>query len=857
MKIYTFCSLVFLAGTTLATAQTDFFRKLKKEDVASNPSIQWTQFGPGMSGNNKSAFWHPLDPNVLFISPNMGNSYRTTDKGLTYETVLDEDGSSIKMGTRGPDEFNSIDFSRQNPNFGFSTDSRPLGLFMTTNKGKTWVKNEELVKVFGKSRLSCITVNPKDENVWYVGAGAMREWGRILFSKAEPHGTYIDANSQGKIWKSTTKGKTWELINSGLHEKAEIETIIVDPVDTNIIYANSNYGFYKSTDAGKHWELKINGIDTDVIRSFTMHHDKQTNKVTLFVIASVLWEADGKTIKDAAGGIFKSTDKGENWTKINGDLAVDMNQFASDKSIIKSYYNVVGYFFGVSIAKAQAMFPELPQSLTFRFNELTVDPNNANNLYLVNMYSNASRNNFIPGCLWRSKDGGKHWFVTFRNGKNWNQGKDVNYWKQRNNPMGTNVSLLYLHDWINRDTYDRKACNFARFNADGTVLHTQLAKISLMSYDKGDTWVDIDDVKTASSDESYIGAGNSNLPGHGFYQDLRFPGKVFCAAGENSLWVTNDDISKERPNRQSATYHDLLESESSLSCYAIHPKNPLIHFALFFRQDKRGKLMKSIDGGKTWKEQGTPIPAWEVKAHSGDQSVHQLSLIIDPVQPDNMYFCVPKTAKNMEFVGDSETGFGVHKSTDGGFTWSEINNGLAPSRDVSMLKFDPNNPAVLYATVQGNKGELYKSTNRGEQWEEVESTSDIKGKFGINDIHFAPDGKVYITSGYKNAAADDGGLWVSDQKMKSWKKIFDYPWCNRVEVAQYDSKVILLSTLANTNVEGRNAGVYLSKDGGATWIKMNKGNGQSDRVNDIAIDYFTPGKYYASTYGSGFYVAKE
>ncbi|MGA9639056.1 hypothetical protein, partial [Flavobacterium sp.] len=477
--------LILLAGTTLATAQKDFFRKLKKEDVVSNPAIVWTQFGPGMSGNNKSAFWHPLDPNRLFISPNMGNSYVTTDKGLTYETVLDEDGPYIRMGTRGPNEFNSIDFSRQNPNFGFCTDSRAQGVFYTNNKGKTWIKNEAMVSVFGKSRLSCITVNPKDENVWYVGAGRMRDWGRILFSKEQPHGTYIDENSQGKIWKSTDKGKSWELINSGLNPKAEIETVIVDPVDTNTIYANSNYGFYKSTDAGNHWELKIKGIDTDVIRSFTMHHDKKTNQVSLYVIASVLWQADGKTIKDAAGGIFKSTDKGENWVNINGDLAVDMTQFADDKSILRSYYNVVGYFFGVSIDKAQKMFPELPKSLTYRFNDITVDPNDANNLYLVNMFSNASRNNFMPGCLWRSKDGGKHWYVTFRNGKNWNQGKDVDYWKQRNNPLGTNVSLLYLHDWINRDTYDRKSSNFAKFNADGTVLHNQLAKISLMSYDKG------------------------------------------------------------------------------------------------------------------------------------------------------------------------------------------------------------------------------------------------------------------------------------------------------------------------------------------------------------------------------------
>ncbi len=51
--------------------------------------------------------------------------------------------------------------------------------------------------------------------------------------------------------------------------------------------------------------------------------------------------------------------------------------------------------------------------------------------------------------------------------------------------------------------------------------------------------------------------------------------------------------------------------------------------------------------------------------------------------------------------------------------------------------------------------------------------------------------------------------------------------------------------------------IYISKDGGTTWVKANRGCGQSDRVNDIAIDYTVPGRYYISTYGSGWYVASE
>ncbi|OEJ98669.1 hypothetical protein A8C32_05575 [Flavivirga aquatica] len=855
-KILFVFSCLLIVNTVIAQ-DLKFFKDLKSKNVSSDSSIEWTQFGPGMSGNNKCAFWHPTDANVLFISPNMGNSYVSYDRGYTYQTVLNADAPGVKIGNRGPEKFSSLDFSRQTPDFGFSTDLKTTGIFVTNNKGKTWSKQISSQSAFGKSKMSCITVDPKNENIWYVGAGLMRYTGRILFTQSKPHGTFIDKNSQGKIWKSINKGETWKLINKGLHTKAEVETIIVDPTDSKTVYVSTNYGFYKSKNGGKSWKLKSNGLDTDVIRSFVMHHDSKTNKITLYIVAAITWKANGKTIEDNTGGIFKSIDNGESWTKINGDLALDMRQFEKNKSIKKSYYHVVAHYFGIKDKEAQSKYPELSSSITPRYTQITVDPSDVNNLYLINMYSNASRNNFIPGSMWRSKDGGKHWYITFRNGKNWNKGGDLQYWKKRNNPIGTNVEILYLHDWINRDRYERKACNYAKFNVEGTILHTQLAKISLMSYDKGDTWVDVDDVRTGSSFNSYIGAGNSNVPGHGFYQDKRFPGSVFCSAGENSLWVTNKDKSPLRPNRQAATNNKILKDEASLSCYAIHPKDSTIHYALFFRQAHRGDLMRSTNSGKTWVKHGTPIPKWNIKAHSGDQSVHQLNLIIDSEQPDNMYFCVPKSTRNMEYVGDTVTGFGVHKSTDGGFTWIESNKGLPKTLDVSTIKFDPKNNNVLYATVQNRNGGLYKSIDKAKHWVRVKSTDEISGEFGINDIHFAIDGKVYITSGYKNADKNQGGLWVSDNGFQTWNKLFDYPWVNRVEVARYDSKTILISTLPNKKIGYLNPGTYLSKDSGETWIKINKGNGQSDRINDIAIDYFTPGKYYVSTYGSGFYVAKD
>lgn len=743
---------------------------------------------------------------------------------------------------------------------------------MSTNKGKTWQVIES--NLISDNYLSVVTVDPSDDNIWFLVAGRMRDYGRILYPQSDPKGTHVDPNANGRIWKSTDKGQTWVLSNTGIHNEAEFETILVDPVDNSIVYAGTSYGFYKSIDGGVTWALKSDGIDHDMIRSMDMHHDKETDLITIYALSNITWKAkttaEGNSVENDQGGVFKSTDKGETWTNVTTDLPIDLTVFSGNSNIEKDYYQSIAHFFGLeSWEAAELAYPVLPNSITTRYNMITVDPNDVNNVYLINDYSNASENNFRPGQIWRTSNGGASWFVTFRNGKNWSNGDDDAYWvNERNNPMQSNVTFKYKGDWFERDDYERKGCNFARFNADGTVLYTQLAKIGFVSYDKGNTWLDIDDEKAdvdGSFMDGWVGAGNSNVPGHGFYQSELWPGQVFCPSGENSLWLTTNEGEKIREGAQGAQVMQLVfnnngeRQEHSVSSVVVHPTEKNTWFATFFRQAGRGKLYKTTDAGENWAPIGTPIPEpWDpAPAGSGDQAVHQFGLMIDKNNPDIMYFCVPKSSLNLEWVGDSAQSWGVHKSTDGGVTWSEINSGLPSSLDVARIAFDPNDTNILYAAVIDNNGGLYKTTNAGASWSKVESTAVISGDSGINDIHFDVRGAAYITSGFKNEEPNAGGLWVSDDGMVTWKQKFDYPWVNRVEVAKYNTDVILLSTLPNTKVDLRNGGTYLSKDGGDSWVKINKGNGQADRVNDIAIDFTVPGRFYASTRGSGWYSAQD
>ena len=80
------------------------------------------------------------------------------------------------------------------------------------------------------------------------------------------------------------------------------------------------------------------------------------------------------------------------------------------------------------------------------------------------------------------------------------------------------------------------------------------------------------------------------------------------------------------------------------------------------------------------------------------------AIAIDPVTSNTLY------------VGAE--GGGVHKSTDGGATWTGVNSGLTDTL-VTALAIDPDTPTTLYAGTE--EGGVFKSTNGGTSWTAVNS----------------------------------------------------------------------------------------------------------------------------------------
>jgi photosystem II stability/assembly factor-like uncharacterized protein len=131
------------------------------------------------------------------------------------------------------------------------------------------------------------------------------------------------------MYKSTDAGKTWSFI--GLRDTGQISTVRVHPTNPDIVYVaalgnpfvpNKDRGIYKSTDGGKTWKNVL------FVSESCGAADLEIQPGNPQVLFASMWHGQRKpwTIVSGAkeGGIYKSTDGGETWTKLAGGLPDDL-----------------------------------------------------------------------------------------------------------------------------------------------------------------------------------------------------------------------------------------------------------------------------------------------------------------------------------------------------------------------------------------------------------------------------------------------------------------------------------------------------------------------------------------------------
>ena len=262
-------------------------------------------------------------------------------------------------------------------------------------------------------------------------------------------------------------------------------------------------------------------------------------------------------------------------------------------------------------------------------------------------------------------------------------------------------------------------------------------------------------------------------------------------SNSNVIWVGTG----ENNNQRSVSYGDGvyksidggatwknmgLQTSEHIGKIIVHPDNSDVVFVaaigpLWSKGGERG-LYKSTDGGNTWKA------ILSVDEHTGVNDV-----VMDPRNPDVLYASTFQRRRHVYTYVGGGPGSGMHKSTDGGATWQEINKGLP---DVELgrigLAISPADPEIIYAIVEAADGKsgFYASTNRGASWEKRGSHS-TSGNYYQEIIADPVDPNTVYSMDTWMSVTHDGGktfekvgevfkhvdnhcMWINPQNNKHW-----------------------------------------------------------------------------------------
>ena len=229
----------------------------------------------------------------------------------------------------------------------------------------------------------------------------------------------------------------------------------------------------------------------------------------------------------------------------------------------------------------------------------------------------------------------------------------------------------------------------------------------------------------------------------------------------------------------------------------IDPADPT--FNTWFLGSVGGGVWKTTDAGRTWKE-----------LTKGLTNLATSALAQAPSNPNVIYAGTGEGFNNVDQI----SGNGVWKSTDRGETWqqlaSTVNNAF---RHVTRVIVDPQNENVVLVSTAGgfrSEGEngIHRSTDGGQTWTKVYTATTRVQQIVANPLNF----KTQYAS--VNAAAIlksvDGGI--------TWKTSLptsDIAGVSRLELAIAPTDTSRLYVSA----EAAPARFYASLDGGATWIQ--------------------------------------
>lgn len=660
----------------------EYSNKYLSNSDLDNSADNWTVMGPtNIGGRSVSFAVHPVDTGTIFMGSASGGLWKSTTGGL------------------GADAWDLV------------------------NTG------------YPSCGIGSIAIDSANPNIMYIGTG-------------ENYGYKYSNNGQNVrvmrgmygigILKTTNGGTTWtKSLDWSYQNQTGVWDVIINPQNSNILYAATSEGIYKSVNAGGNWSQILN---------YKMAMDLLINPVN----PNILYASIGNLTNDAPTplterGIFKSTNAGVNWTKLTGGLPSNW----SGKSTLDMYKGNPDYIYSSicnDVTSYVGFYKSTNGGLNWTVGSTSVPSGNQgwyNNGVLVKP---DNPNVIVVGTLnvEKSTNGGTS-FSTKSSWSAWNTGQTP--------PGQPEGPPNFVHADVHYYAYNPKDYNKLYVVTDGGLYRSNNFGESNSFYSCNGGFI---------TSQFYASFGNSYQDSNyciGGLQDNRSAFYQGDPAGAFYKTFVGDGLSSAvNPVNDNIVYTEYVYGDLARSTnrgvnwsYVNPPNNGSSSYYCFCAPFKLAKSNPAVIYiGSVGVYKSTASGSGWILTGSGVITSKVLSLCVSEHTPDTVY------------AGTVSPNASVFRTFNGGTVWTNISSGQLPDRYATDIEINPNDAKTVYITFGGfGTGHVYKSTNAGTNW------TNISGN--LPDL---PHQAVIVDPLYPNNiyVGNDLGVYASTNGGQNWSE---------------------------------------------------------------------------------------
>ena len=634
--------------------------------------------------------------------------------------------------------------------------------------------------------IGTVKIDPGNTNVIWVGTGESDNQSNVIYGDG--------------VYKSEDAGKSWK--NMGLKNSEHIGDIVIDPGNSKIVYvaaygslrnSGPDRGVYKTMDAGNTWR-KILSI-SDYTGCYELHMDPRSS-TTLYAVAHQRQRNLYTGIRGGAeSAIYKTLDSGATWQKImsglptedvgrigmaispvNPDILYAMVEAKEEAGVYRSQDR------GASWTKQNGYNSAYP----FYMQKIFCDPKDENRLYSMDVYNKVSddggktwrnlgeknkhvdnhflwidpdnTNHLLSGCdggVYESWDGAQAWDfkANLPIAEIYKVTTDNSYpfyyvyaGTQDNNSFGGPSRTRNNAGIANSDWFITTGGDGFESQVDwkeGNYVYAQSQNGGLVRFDKR-TGEELPIKPVELNDSGYRFDWSSPLliSKHNNKRLYFAANKLFRTNDQGISWEEiSPDLTRGVPKKMQKLMNrtwsmDELASKGSMAQISAIAESPLDENILFAGSGD-GLLFYTTDGGKRWTRSET-IPGLPEYARTSSITLSYHNKSTAYVAFENF------NAGNYKPL--------LYKTTDGGRTWSSLNNNLPVKGSTYSVAEDHIDPNLLFAGTQFG---IFFSNNGGNEWIQLKagippaSITDIEIQQKENDLVVCTFGRgIYILDNY-------------------------------------------------------------------------------------------------------------